>query len=448
MCVCVAVKDAITQQVETDLLLSRGLLTRQLHFAKRAMVDEERRAVSVIASTGAIDGHGEIVEQNFRFERFAQNPAYLWNHNSWGQDSTELLGHAEEFRVDGSGANAALKMDLIHATADINPQAERVFLSFKAEHQRAVSIGFRPHTVWLELDDDNEVFHLDDNELYEVSAVPIGSNPEALGERSMFARRAFLLERALQCGHERNKPLERHINKALERAQLGVERLTVRAVERTPLVHDVRAKPTTDTPSTPPERGEENTVSEKEKLLQEQLTKALAEKATAEQEAKSAASEKEAFAAKLTAETEKSARLTGELEAAKAESMQRKELLDQAEKRAEEAVKERDELFAASVERQLKDNEKRMMPDEAETLRKLAASNKDLYAEQMARIEKRSELALFRDNIVPDEQKGNKPPQTGGEGERTKGADADVPDAVSYLNKPKAQQVVIGTVPN
>lgn len=201
-------------ETETDLL-AHGIFTRSMVVDRKA-ADEKKRSIPVIASTDAVDGHKEVVDQDFILERFNANPIYLWDHNRYGQADTEPLGHAENIRVeDINSGRRALMMDLIHATADINPRAERVFRSFLAGHQRAVSIGFRPRRVYLELDNGEEIWHLAQNELFEISATPMGSNPETLGQRSLARRRAALLDIAKASGAEIDPTLEAQITSAM-----------------------------------------------------------------------------------------------------------------------------------------------------------------------------------------------------------------------------------------
>ena len=66
------------------------------------------------------------------------------------------------------------------ASAKANPLAEQVWQSVQERTLRAVSVGFKPREVRKETRDDKDVYVLSDNDLYEISVVPIPSNPEAL----------------------------------------------------------------------------------------------------------------------------------------------------------------------------------------------------------------------------------------------------------------------------
>jgi hypothetical protein len=162
-------------------------------------VDLESRSVPVVASTEAIDSHDEIVEQDWDLGRFKTNPAYLWNHNRFAEGVNALpLGTAENVRVENRGTpQAALKATLVHASAAANPMAEHVLQSFNEGSLRMVSVGFRPRKIRFEERDGRELAILGDNLLLEISATPIGSNPEALAEQKSLEQEYLARKRAV-----------------------------------------------------------------------------------------------------------------------------------------------------------------------------------------------------------------------------------------------------------
>lgn len=134
----------------------------------------DSRSVDVVASTEAIDSHGTILRQNWDLSRFRENPVVLYAH-----DRHELpIGTASNVRVEAG----QLRATLTFSSEALNPQAEQVWLNVKAGVLRGISVGFWPHTVRFEKQDDKEVLVLDDLELLEISVVPVGSNPETLSE--------------------------------------------------------------------------------------------------------------------------------------------------------------------------------------------------------------------------------------------------------------------------
>jgi HK97 family phage prohead protease len=102
------------------------------------------------------------------------NPVVLYAHNS-----RELpIGHAELVEVrDGK-----LQIRVKFASAKANPRAEEVWNLIKERMLRAVSVGFVPRTIRSEKRDEKDIYVLTDNELHEVSVVPIPANPEALAK--------------------------------------------------------------------------------------------------------------------------------------------------------------------------------------------------------------------------------------------------------------------------
>lgn len=138
----------------------------------------EERQADFIASTDAMDADGDIVEQNWDLERYMSNPVVLFGHNS-----KELpIGHAKGVGV----VDGKLQATIVFASEKANPMAERVWQSVQEKTLRAVSVGFKPREVRKETRNDKDVYVLSDNELYEISVVPIPSNPEALSKQKSF----------------------------------------------------------------------------------------------------------------------------------------------------------------------------------------------------------------------------------------------------------------------
>jgi HK97 family phage prohead protease len=142
-------------------------------------VDEETRTVRFVASTEDIDGHGTIVRQNWRLDRFKPSGVVLYAH-----EHDELPIGTATVSVEAG----ALRADVTFSTEDLNPKAEAVWRNVKAGTIRGISPGFQPHSITFERHDDREVMVLDDNELFELSVTPCPSNAMALAEmRSMHA---------------------------------------------------------------------------------------------------------------------------------------------------------------------------------------------------------------------------------------------------------------------
>lgn len=139
----------------------------------------DTRTASFVASTEVQDADGDIVEQSWKLERYKRNPVVLFAH-----DNRSLpIGKASNVEV----RDGRLETDITFASAEANPLAENVWRSVQEGTLRAVSVGFRPHKIKSERRDDKDVCVLGDNELYEISVVPIPSNPEALARMKAIA---------------------------------------------------------------------------------------------------------------------------------------------------------------------------------------------------------------------------------------------------------------------
>jgi HK97 family phage prohead protease len=163
-------------------------------------IDEKARSVRVIASSEAIDSYGEIVRQNFDLSRYNRNPVVLYGHNQVGVFG---MGGAPEWTLPiGFSTDVEVVKNELQSTLNLvdekaNPLAELVWQSVLQGSLRAVSIGFYPHTVLEEVHDDVEVYVLDDNELFEMSLVPMGANPDAVAVNAQRAQeRAWMKQRA------------------------------------------------------------------------------------------------------------------------------------------------------------------------------------------------------------------------------------------------------------
>jgi HK97 family phage prohead protease len=160
--------DATIRDAE-DAPAAGDLLTCALRIRRST---KESRSIDVVASTDAVDSYGEIVEQSWDLKRYLANPVVLFAHNS-----RELpIGTARDVKLEGG----ALVATLDFVSAEANPKAEQVWQLIQQGALRAVSVGFRSRTVRAEKRDGKEVYVLADNELHEISVVPIPANPEAV----------------------------------------------------------------------------------------------------------------------------------------------------------------------------------------------------------------------------------------------------------------------------
>lgn len=186
-----------------------GLVRRAFGVTLRnGSLDEKNRSVRVIASSEAIDSYDEIVAQKWDLGRYEKNSPVLYGHNKSGflgmggsPEDTLPIGFADDVKMVDGKLEATLKF----VDEKANPMAERVWQGFLQGSLRAVSVGFYPREVREEKRGKKDIVILDDNELFEISVVPMGANPEAVALSVGDARtkeRSALLARAA----EKTKP--------------------------------------------------------------------------------------------------------------------------------------------------------------------------------------------------------------------------------------------------
>lgn len=135
-------------------------------------VDEEKRQATFCFSDGEKDRQGERVDQaSWQVENYKANPLILWGHDPSKPDN--VLGQGVELDIDNNGKSYVTAQFDDYET---NPNADRVFRQIVKRTLRTVSAGFITHTE--EYEDDVPV--LKDNELLEISIVPIPANPRAV----------------------------------------------------------------------------------------------------------------------------------------------------------------------------------------------------------------------------------------------------------------------------
>lgn len=182
---------------------SGGIIVRRPVIVRADSIDEKARTVRVVASSDSIDSYGDIVKQNFRLDRYKKNPVVLYGHNRVGvfgmggaPEWSLPVGFSTDFGVGADGLETTLNF----VDKKASPMADYCWEGFRQQSIRAVSIGFFPHLVEESEDPESgdTLYTLDDNELFEISVVPIGANPDAVAlahQRSL--ERAFFKQRAV-----------------------------------------------------------------------------------------------------------------------------------------------------------------------------------------------------------------------------------------------------------
>lgn len=213
----------------------------KLFVTKASSIDEENKTIRFRISDNKPDRYNEIVEQKtWNFKDFLNNPIVLWRHDSWEPEN--VLGQVIDIEVskDGSETYATVKFD-----TDINPKAEMVWKQLSRGTLRCVSVGFDCHNVtWEEEDGEEQPVVLKDNDLLEISIVPIPANPRAVAlaykdgsikrkdaEYLMetMRREADYIERQIKGKQEKNKVTEEQAKELLEAVKGLTEKVEAQA---------------------------------------------------------------------------------------------------------------------------------------------------------------------------------------------------------------------------
>jgi phage head maturation protease len=167
----------------------------------RDTTSAETRSIRFVASDESVDRYGDIIRADgWKLENFRKNAVLLFGHNS-----RELpIGKVSDVGVVGKQ---------LEATAEFMPEgmndfADAVWRAVGAGFLNAVSVGFlplsEPNYIFAADDPDHKGwptgYEFVDQELLELSVVPVPANPQALAVARSLAiseatqRRLFLAD--------------------------------------------------------------------------------------------------------------------------------------------------------------------------------------------------------------------------------------------------------------
>jgi HK97 family phage prohead protease len=141
----------------------------------KALGDDTRK-LRFCFSDGSVDRMKDTISpQGWDTHAFMQNPVALFAHDS----SSPPVGRASNVMVE----NDRLMGDIEFASADVYPFADTIYRLLTNKFLRAVSVGFLPTDYEWSKDDDREWgIDFKQQELLEISVVPVPANANALGE--------------------------------------------------------------------------------------------------------------------------------------------------------------------------------------------------------------------------------------------------------------------------
>lgn len=168
------------------------------------VVDDERRILRFAGSTEALDRDLDVMRVNgWDLKAYRKNPVFLWGHQ-YGMPPIGRSLSVNKIMEDAKGfkGGKALMFDVMFPDEEISSFADTIYRLYKGKIMHATSVGFIPKKVALgpavvsQLDEDDprragavtegvppetrRVFQK--QELLELSAVTVPSNPEALQE--------------------------------------------------------------------------------------------------------------------------------------------------------------------------------------------------------------------------------------------------------------------------
>lgn len=133
-------------------------------------LDVDSRSFDVVASSETVDSHGSIVKQDWKLDRYKRNPVVFFGH----QSRDLPIGKASNVRIEDGELRAKITL----VSKDANPLAEQVIQLMREGALRGISAGFRSGKRSFTELEGRSVLVLSSNELFELSVVGIGSNPD------------------------------------------------------------------------------------------------------------------------------------------------------------------------------------------------------------------------------------------------------------------------------
>jgi Escherichia/Staphylococcus phage prohead protease len=156
-------------------------LLRAATIEKAAGGDGARR-ITFIASDETVDRYGDIIRASgWKLENFRRNPVLLWAHSS----REPPIGRVPDIRVEGT----RLIADCDFVPEGVDPFADLVWTLIDQKFVNASSVGFMPLADPKVIRDDDDMitgFEFNDQELLELSVVPVPANPQALAVARAF----------------------------------------------------------------------------------------------------------------------------------------------------------------------------------------------------------------------------------------------------------------------
>lgn len=153
--------------------MSEKMIVRALELIVKDS-DADDRTLEFVGSTDKWDRDDEIILSSaWMLDHYRQNPVVLFNHNH----SIPAIGKATSVGINKDGE---LKFKVKFAEPEVHGLADTVYNLYKGGYMKAVSISAMP-LEWEYGKTAEEPYRvITKAELYELSMVNVGANPEAL----------------------------------------------------------------------------------------------------------------------------------------------------------------------------------------------------------------------------------------------------------------------------
>jgi len=151
------------------------LIHKTLDFEVKQVGDPKDRTLEFVGSTSDVDRYGDVIEvEGWDLKNYKKNPVFLWTH-----DYKQLpVGKAVKVGKSEKGLLFQVKFPTVEEYAF----ADTVYKLYLGGYLRATSVGFRDLEREPITDKEGRQtgFRYKKQELYELSAVPVPANPNAL----------------------------------------------------------------------------------------------------------------------------------------------------------------------------------------------------------------------------------------------------------------------------
>ena len=151
------------------------LIRKDLDFDIRQAGESGDRVLEFIGSTGYADRYGDVIEvEGWDLRHYKKNPVFLWAHDY----KQPPIGKALKVEKTDQGLRFRIKFP----TAEEYPFADTIYKLYLGGYLRATSVGFQDLEREPITDKEGRQtgWRYRRQELYELSAVPVPANPQAL----------------------------------------------------------------------------------------------------------------------------------------------------------------------------------------------------------------------------------------------------------------------------